>query len=599
MDSHSVSDITGTKLPDVLKEQNMLQAVLGAMDYGLSVQDPDFTVIYQNDYSINIVGNHIGEKCYRAFENNDTVCDGCPVELAFKDGQSHTSIRKIVLPSGEVVFFENTANPIRDASGKIVSCLETARDINDRKQIEERLRESEQQLSLIYYSIGDALYSLAVEPDDCFRFLSINRTFLDVTGLTEDQIVGKRIEEVIPEPSVWTVRNKYKKAIEKKRIFRWEETSEYPAGVKVGEVSIAPVFNDNGICIFLVGAVHDITDRKRAEEDLRKSEERFRKFTEISPVGIFITDRDGKTVYWNEQLCKITSMSPEDGMGTGWADGIHPEDRERVSKEWYGSAEARSTFKSEYRFVDRSGKVTHAIGQAVALHDSENEITGYVGTITDITARRQLENEVLKISAREQRRIGLELHDGLGQQLTGVSFMMKALEQKLANAGVPEYADVTRLSEYLRDMVRLTRDISQGLCPVGIDDRGLMTGLEKLADHVIDTYGISCRFTCGGNIKLKDTDVATHLYRIAQEAVTNAVKHGQAHTIEIRLTETDDRISLKIKDDGVGFSPQTENLDGLGVKIMRYRANVIGATFSIMSGKPAGTVIECQIAVTA
>ena len=106
MDSHSVSDITGTKLPDVLKEQNMLQAVLGAMDYGLSVQDPDFTVIYQNDYSINIVGNHIGEKCYRAFENNDTVCDGCPVELAFKDGQSHTSIRKIVLPSGEVVFFE-------------------------------------------------------------------------------------------------------------------------------------------------------------------------------------------------------------------------------------------------------------------------------------------------------------------------------------------------------------------------------------------------------------------------------------------------------------------------------------------------------------
>jgi PAS domain S-box-containing protein len=132
----------------------------------------------------------------------------------------------------------------------------------------QELRESEERLSLIYDSTADILFYIEVEPDDCFRFVSINQSFLEVTGLTREQIIGKRIEEVIPEPSVWMVLDNYKKAIKENRIVRWEETSAYPSGKKTGEVSIAPM-NEKGICTYLVGSVHDITERKKAEEEAR------------------------------------------------------------------------------------------------------------------------------------------------------------------------------------------------------------------------------------------------------------------------------------------------------------------------------------------
>ncbi len=177
---------------------------------------------------------------------------------------------RITHKNGSIRWVRNTPVLRYDKKGRFVAYDGLISDVTEHKQAEEALRESEQQLSLIYDSTGDVLYYLAVEPDDCFRFLSVNPAFLEATGLAEDQIVGKRIEEVIPEPSIRMVRDNYKKAIEETGIACWEEASEYPAGVKVGEVSIAPIFDDNGICTHLVGSVHDITQRKQAEEALQK-----------------------------------------------------------------------------------------------------------------------------------------------------------------------------------------------------------------------------------------------------------------------------------------------------------------------------------------
>ena len=149
------------------------------------------------------------------------------------------------------------------------------RDVTDRKQAEEALREREQRLSSIYDTAADVIFHLTVEKEGRYRFTSVNRAFLSVTGLSADQVVGKRVDEVIPEPALTLVLGNYETAIREKRIVRWEETSDYPTGRLTGEVSVAPVFDHVGICTHLVGAVHDITARKRTEEALRASEQKF------------------------------------------------------------------------------------------------------------------------------------------------------------------------------------------------------------------------------------------------------------------------------------------------------------------------------------
>ncbi|MCL5034999.1 MAG: PAS domain S-box protein [Bacteroidetes bacterium] len=144
------------------------------------------------------------------------------------------------------------------------------RDITRRKQAEEALRESERQLSLVYNNVSDIIFYLTVESDERFRFVSVNPAFMKATGLAEGQVVGKFVREVIPEPSLTMVLGKYNEAIRDKKTVKWEETSAYPAGTKHGEVSVTPIFDANGRCTNLIGAVHDITERKNAEEQVRK-----------------------------------------------------------------------------------------------------------------------------------------------------------------------------------------------------------------------------------------------------------------------------------------------------------------------------------------
>ena len=144
------------------------------------------------------------------------------------------------------------------------------RDITRRKQAEEALRESERQLSLVYNNVSDIIFYLAVESDERFRFVSVNPAFMKATGLAEGQVVGKFVQEVIPEPSLTMVLGKYNEAIRDKKTVKWEETSVYPAGTKHGEVSVTPIFDANGRCTNLIGTVHDITERKNAEEQVRK-----------------------------------------------------------------------------------------------------------------------------------------------------------------------------------------------------------------------------------------------------------------------------------------------------------------------------------------
>jgi PAS domain S-box-containing protein len=208
--------------------------------------------------------------------------------------------------------------------------------------------------------------------------------------------------------------------------------------------------------------------------------------------------------------------------------------------------------------------------------------------------RQRLEKQVLEISEREQRRIGQDLHDGLGQRIVAARFMCSALAQKLAKDKQPAAEHMAQLESELIQAIEETRQIARGLQPVRLDAESLMHALHELADSVTKMFGIPCQFICRRAVLVPDHAAAIHLYRIAQEATNNAARHGGPKQIRISLSPVNGGIRLRVEDDGCGLPAAGKPGSGLGLGIMRHRASVIGATFAVGPGRSGGTTVTCH-----
>jgi signal transduction histidine kinase len=215
--------------------------------------------------------------------------------------------------------------------------------------------------------------------------------------------------------------------------------------------------------------------------------------------------------------------------------------------------------------------------------------------LRDVTERRALEREIQEISEREQRRLGQDLHDGLGQSMTGIAFLAKVLQQKLQAKGIQEAEAAGNIASLLNEALAQTRRLSRGLCPVVLDSNDIEAALEQLAESLRTIFAVSCELRCEPDIKLADNAVAVHLYRIAQEAATNAIKHGQAGNILLSLRSNHSRLTLQVKDDGAGFPATAPKGKGMGLRVMQHRARMIGATISLRQTKGGGVTMTCSL----
>jgi signal transduction histidine kinase len=213
----------------------------------------------------------------------------------------------------------------------------------------------------------------------------------------------------------------------------------------------------------------------------------------------------------------------------------------------------------------------------------------------EIQERRLLEKEVLEISEREKRQIGHDLHDSLGQHLTATAFAGQVLNEQLENESLPEPASARHLVKLIEEAIILTRTFARGLHPVELEAEGLMDGFQALSRNISERFKVACEFECREPVLFHDAANSTHLYRIAQEAITNAIKHGKARHIRIGLETNAGVITLTVIDDGVGLPENARNGRGMGLHIMAYRANLIGATFEIERVPEGGTRIICQL----
>ena len=210
----------------------------------------------------------------------------------------------------------------------------------------------------------------------------------------------------------------------------------------------------------------------------------------------------------------------------------------------------------------------------------------------EIAEREHLQGALLDFTEREQRRIGLDLDHSLCPHLTDAALAAQVLSEKLAARGSSEARDSAILVELIEESIALSRQIARGLHPVDMDQKGLSHPLSQFARSASQLYRVDCRFCCMGTVLVEDRGAAEHLYRIAQEAVRNAVKHGGGKIIVIRLAAIAGQAALTIEDDGTGFDSAVSGRQGMGLSIMAHRSRMMGAEFRVGSGATGGTVVS-------
>ena len=215
----------------------------------------------------------------------------------------------------------------------------------------------------------------------------------------------------------------------------------------------------------------------------------------------------------------------------------------------------------------------------------------------EISVRKQLEKEVAEVTERERRRIGHDLHDTLCQHLTATSLSLQVLSDKLADASLPQAKDADASVELIEEAIDLTRKLAKGLFPLELEGEGLASALQELCRSTADRYHVKCEFSGDPQTATLDSTTATYLYRIVQEAVTNAVKHGHISKVNVGLSRLDGDLVLSISDDGIGL-PRSMPVDrGLGLRIMASRAGMIGATLSVENKSEGGVIVTCGLPV--
>lgn len=359
--------------------------------------------------------------------------------------------------------------------------------------------------------------------------------------------------------------------------------------------TIQLIGENSGTAILCAG--EDVTERRDTEKALRETEAKARAILETTVDAVITIDERGLIESFNSAAERIFGYQAEEVIGRN-VKVLMPEPYRGEHDGYIRSY--RETGRRKIIGIGREvvGRRKDGDTFPMDLAVSEVELEGrtiFTGVIRDISDRRRLEHEILRTSDQERRRIGQDLHDGLGQMLTGTALIARNLAKKLRAEGRPEAEELEEITSFIQEADNHARGLAKGLVPVELEENGLAAALRQLVQNAERLFGVRCTFEQLGSVSNLDSTAATHMYRIAQEAVSNAVKHGRAARIAVTLSSGDHQLRLRIKDDGVGFPDQLPEDRGMGVQIMNYRARVIGGSLEIWKDPESGTVITCTL----
>jgi len=503
-----------------------------------------------------------------------------------------------------------TNKPLQTSLGKIAGLFSSRKKITKRKQIQDDQRQQKELLESIIESLTYPFFVVDTKDLSVRIANSAAHKMSDIFGEIKcyalkwdgHQKCGTK-EHLCPIDTV----------MQTKEPVTIEHTCRDKNGnVRYAEVNAYPVFDKEGRVAEVIEYWQDITDSKLAEQQV----ESLAKFPSEDPNPVLRVSKDGIVLYSNtaghniltKWDCRTGQHIPQSWQQ--YASRI----LENNNSEILEIESANKTYSFTFAPVVESGYVNIYATDITEHKKVENDLRKYREHLEELVAERTeeltqsnkrlieeveqriwLEREILKISEQEQRKIGQELHDSLGQQLTGIAFMVRVLEQKLDKKKSDETAEAAQISKLINQVTDQTRALAKGLHPVDLNSGTLVSSLQELADSTEQLFAIRCGFHCAKPIEVTETETAIHLYRITQEAITNAIKHGRARNIEIKLSRADNKAILIIENDGKDFPHEYEKPGtGMGLQIMDHRVDLIGGDLTIRKGPKGGTVVTCS-----
>ena len=465
---------------------------------------------------------------------------------------------------------------------------------------EAELAEANQRQAAYYRGLFQNNTSGVAVFDEKQILTATNHALVTLLKYSQKELVGRPLIDLVPpecQDEAREVFNRMQRDRRFNRLFskgvkltlRRKDGRHVYVQAALSAISDGIVLFSQGIAIFT-----DITE----EQQIRKERDEQARFTEAlvneAPTCIVVMDPVGKILRVNPAVEDLTGFSAKNLVGKLiWQSGLISPDQAGASHQRFsGLINGEKRVNATLRIFTKSGGAKTVEAQSTAARSPTGEVMCIVTTATDVTEQKRLEAEVIKIAEAEQMRIGNDLHDGVGQVLTGIMSLTEALEYQLEGETQKEAA---RIRELVRDAILQVRQLSHGLSPAAVKHRGLAASLRLLSDQIRSNL-LECGCIFEVEPRLKNPEAETHLFRIAQEAVNNAMRHGKPKHITILLRPTSgDQCLMEIQDDGIGIgAKKPRNGDGIGIRVMRYRANLIGGEFSIAPRPEGGTSVLCR-----
>lgn len=495
-----------------------------------------------------------------------------------------------VRKGGERITVAVTYSPLRDGSGKIIGASATVRDISERKRAEQALRLQGQVAANLAEGVG-----LVRVRDGVIVYT--NERYEQLFGYSPGELLGRHVSILNAGQGRTPVETAEKiiRTLRENAAWNGEVHNVKKDGTPFWTYANVSTFEHPEHGTVWIAALADITERKAAESALQDREERLRAILETAADAIITINNRGIIQSVNRATERMFGYAAAEMLGQNV--NMLMSSPYREAHDGYLARYAQT--KEQHiigisREVDARRKDGSVFPTDLAVSEIEH-LGLFTGIHRDLTERKQLERDVVEASSLEQRRIGQALHDSTGQELTALGLLAETLTQTLdkeSSAGVPLAA---KIREGLNRALTQVRAYARGLIPVEIDSRGLLAALAELASRTQEIDGVNCTFDSSGNVTIGDNQVCTHLYYIAQEAVTNALRHGKPRNIAISLEADSSSVTLRVRDDGIGLTSAPSEAKGMGLNIMRYRAGLVDGHLAVERGKPAGTVITCRL----